>query len=169
MPSASSTALRLPFGSVWANFAARATPTVGAREDRPARIQNPHGATPAEEPLRRRPELGLRGPQLRSERHQAVEISVGKPQRSEGANGYGSKLQSRNWTAGVGPCFHFPGFHFGCRFFDPQPNITPLQTKKARPHGKREARQRSETVPFGIEHLHRKGGTQGCPQRAAGT
>ena len=29
--------------------------------------------------------------------------------------GYGSKLKSRGY-AGFGPCFHFPGFHFGIGF-----------------------------------------------------
>ena len=36
-------------------------------------------------------------------------------------NGCGSKLNRRGY-AGFGPCFHLPGFHFGYRLFQPQPN-----------------------------------------------
>ena len=40
------------------------------------------------------------------------------------ADGYGSKLYKElGQTAGFGPCFHLPGFHFGTVFFEPQPDI----------------------------------------------
>ena len=31
------------------------------------------------------------------------------------------KIKQEGQTAGFGPCFDLPGFHFGYRFFEPQP------------------------------------------------
>ena len=31
------------------------------------------------------------------------------------------KIRQEGQTAGFGPCFHFPGFHFSTVFFEPQP------------------------------------------------
>ena len=31
------------------------------------------------------------------------------------------KIKQEGQTARLGPCFHLPGFHFGYRFFEPQP------------------------------------------------
>ena len=36
--------------------------------------------------------------------------------------GVAQKVKQEGQTAGFGPGFHLPGFHFGYRFFEPQPN-----------------------------------------------
>ena len=36
--------------------------------------------------------------------------------------GMGQNEATRNWTAGFGPCFHLPGFHFGYPFLTHQPH-----------------------------------------------
>ena len=46
----------------------------------------------------------------------------GIPQKKDIPTWAGSKLNRRGY-AGFGPCFHLPGFHFGYRFFEPQPYI----------------------------------------------
>ena len=48
-----------------------------------------------------------------------TEIDLGSQLETE-PNGCGSKLHRRGY-AGVGPCFHLPGFHSGYRFCEPQP------------------------------------------------
>ena len=45
--------------------------------------------------------------------------------------GCGSKLTTRNWTAGFSPCFNLPGLHSGCFFTRTHLTHSPLVTRLA--------------------------------------
>ena len=67
--------------------------------------------------------------------------------------GMGQNSATRNRTAGFSPCFHLPGFHFGYRFWDPQPGVCFVATFSRWFRGKAKRRYQ---IPFNHQ-THQQG------------